>query len=113
MGRYDEVFRASVTDPEGFWLRAASAIDWSVTPMRALDSSNPPFYRWFPDGELNVAYNALDRHVQAGRGERAAVIYDSPVTGTRHTLSYEKLRDEVALFAGVLAGWGSARVTRC
>ena len=93
MGRYDEVFRASVTDPEGFWLRAASAIDWSVTPMRALDSSNPPFYRWFPDGELNVAYNALDRHVQAGRGERAAVIYDSPVTGTRHTLSYEKLRD--------------------
>jgi propionyl-CoA synthetase len=106
MGRYDEVFRASVTDPEGFWLRAASAIDWSVTPMRALDSSNPPFYRWFPDGELNVAYNALDRHVQAGRGERAAVIYDSPVTGTRHTLSYEKLRDEVALFAGVLAGLG-------
>jgi propionyl-CoA synthetase len=95
-----------VTDPEGFWLRAASAIDWSVTPMRALDSSNPPFYRWFPDGELNVAYNALDRHVQAGRGERAAVIYDSPVTGTRHTLSYEKLRDEVALFAGVLAGLG-------
>jgi len=106
MGRYDEVFRASVTDPDGFWLRAAGAIDWSVAPMRALDSSNPPFYRWFPDGELNVAYNALDRHVQAGRGERAAVIYDSPVTGTRHTLSYEKLRDEVALFAGVLAGLG-------
>jgi len=106
MGRYDEVCRASVTDPEGFWLRAAGAIDWSVAPMRALDSSNPPFYRWFPDGELNVAYNALDRHVQAGRGERAAVIYDSPVTGTRHTLSYEKLRDEVALLAGLGVGKG-------
>ena len=112
MGRYDEVFRASVTDPEGFWLGAAGAIDWQVKPVRALDSSNPPFYRWFPDGELNVSYNAVDRHVEAGRGEQAAVIYDSPVTGTRRTLSYRKLRDQVALFAGVLAGLGVGKGDR-
>ena len=112
MGRYDKVFRASVTDPEGFWLRAAGAIDWSVAPTRAADSSNPPFYRWFPDGELNVSYNAVDRHVEAGRGEQAAVIYDSPVTGVRHTLSYRGLRDQVALFAGVLAGLGIGKGDR-
>ena len=106
MERFDEVFRASVNDPEGFWLRAAGAIDWSVRPTQGLDSSNPPFYRWFPDGELNVSFNAVDRHVQAGRGEQAAVIYDSPVTGVRHKLSYRALRDQVALFAGVLAGLG-------
>ena len=112
MGRYDEVLRASVTDPDGFWLRAAGAIDWSVAPTQALDSSNAPFYRWLPDGELNVSYNAVDRHVEAGRGEQAAVIYDSPVTGVRHTLSYERLRDQVALFAGVLAGLGVGKGDR-
>ena len=80
MGTYDEVFRASVTDPEAFWLDAASGIDWSVPPTQALDSTNPPFYRWFPDGELNVAYNALDRHVEGGRADQTALIYDSPVT---------------------------------
>ena len=71
LGRYDEVFRSCETDPEGFWLRAADAIDWQVKPIRALDSSNPPFFRWFPDGELNVSYNAVDRHVEAGRGGQA------------------------------------------
>ena len=112
MGRYDAVLRASVTDPEGFWLSAADAIDWAVAPVSALDSSDPPFFRWFPDGKLNVAYNAVDRHVEAGRGEQAAVIYDSPVTGVKRTLSYRKLRDEVALFAGVLAGLGVGKGDR-
>jgi len=106
VGIYDEVFRASVTDPEAFWLDAASVIDWSVPPTQALDSTNPPFYRWFPDGELNVAYNALDRHVESGRGEQAALIYDSPVTNSRRVYTYRELRDEVAAFAGVLADQG-------
>ncbi len=106
MGGYDKIFRASMDDPETFWLDAAAAIDWQVKPTRALDSSSKPFYRWFPDGQLNVSYNALDRHVEAGRGEQAALLYDSPVTGTRRILSYRSLRDEVALFAGVLAGLG-------
>ena len=106
MGRFDEVVRAGAADPDGFWLGAAGAIDWSVAPTRAVDSSNPPFYRWFPDGELNVSYNAVDRHVEAGRGDQVAVIHDSPVTGVRHTLSYLQLRDQVATFAGVLAELG-------
>ncbi len=111
-GTYDEVLRESATDPDGFWLAASDAIDWQVKPVRALDSSTPPYYRWFPDGELNVSYNAVDRHVEAGRGAWAAVIHDSPVTGARHTLSYLQLRDQVALFAGVLAGLGVGRGDR-
>ncbi|MFC5949231.1 propionyl-CoA synthetase [Pseudonocardia lutea] len=106
MGAYEDVFRASVEDREGFWLRAAEALDWHTPPTRALDESNPPFYRWFPDGEINVAHNALDRHVDAGRGEQAALIYDSPVTDTKRTYTYSQLRDEVALFAGVLRELG-------
>ncbi|MGW4048460.1 propionyl-CoA synthetase [Streptomyces sp. NPDC004721] len=103
---YEDVFRASVEDREGFWLRAAEALDWYKAPTKALDDSNPPFYRWFPDGEINVAHNALDRHVNAGRGNQAALIYDSPVTGTKRTYTYARLRDEVATFAGVLRDLG-------
>jgi len=106
VGTYDDIHSASVADPEGFWLEAATAIDWTVAPKRAIDASRPPFYRWFPDGELNVCFNALDRHVAAGRGEQPALIYDSPVTGTKRRYSYAQLRDEVARFAGVLAELG-------
>ncbi|MFF5139210.1 AMP-binding protein [Streptomyces sp. NPDC013157] len=106
MGTYEDVFRASTEDPESFWLKAAEGIDWDATPHRALDSSGAPFYRWFPDGRLNVCFNALDRHVEAGRGEQPALVYDSPVTGTRRTYTYTQLRDEVAAFAGALAGLG-------
>jgi len=112
MGTYEDVFRASTDDPEGYWLDAAQAIDWHVPPTRALDASRPPFYRWFPDGELNVCHNAVDRHVDAGRGDQAALIYDSPVTGTQRTYTYAQLRDEVARFAGVLAGLGVGRGDR-
>jgi propionyl-CoA synthetase len=103
---YEDVFRSSTDDPEAFWLKAAESIDWHVVPTRALDASNPPFYRWFPDGELNVCHNALDRHVDAGRGEQAALVYDSPVTDTQRTYTYAQLRDEVAAFAGVLVAQG-------
>jgi propionyl-CoA synthetase len=112
VGEYEDIFWASTDDPEAFWLRAAEAIDWHVAPTRALDDSRPPFYRWFPDGELNVCHNALDRHVDAGRGEQAALIYDSPVTGTRRTYTYARLRDEVARFAGVLKDLGVGRGDR-
>ncbi|MEU6305978.1 propionyl-CoA synthetase [Streptomyces chartreusis] len=106
MGMYEDVFRTSLEDPERFWLRAAEGVDWEVAPSRALDSSAAPFHRWFPDGLLNVCFNAVDRHVEAGRGEQAALIYDSPVTGTRRTYTYARLRDEVAAFAGALTGLG-------
>ena len=106
MGGYEDIFRSSTDDPEAFWHGAAVAIDWEVPPSTVLDASRPPFYRWFPDGQLNICYNALDRHVAAGRGDQAALIYDSPVTGTQRTYTYAALRDEVATFAGVLAGLG-------
>jgi propionyl-CoA synthetase len=112
VGAYETQWRASIDDPETFWLGAAQAIDWHRAPSRALDSSRRPFHRWFPDAELNVCHNALDRHVDAGRGERAALIYDSPVTGTTRTYTYAQLRDEVARFAGVLAGLGVGRGDR-
>jgi propionyl-CoA synthetase len=112
MGRYSEVFRRSLTDPDGFWAEAARAIDWYQAPTAVLDRSNPPFYRWFPDGVLNTCFNALDRHVRDGRGGQAALIYDSPVTGTVRTYTYAELLDEVARFAGVLRGLGVDRGDR-
>jgi propionyl-CoA synthetase len=77
-----------------------------------LDASNPPFYRWFPDGVLNTCYNALDRHVRDGRADQAALIYDSPVTGTARTYTFGELLDEVARFAGVLRSLGVDRGDR-
>ena len=106
MGRYQQAFRRSVTDPDGFWGEAAAAIDWDRRPTVVLDRSRPPFTRWFADGILNTCFNALDRHVLAGRGEQPALIYDSPVTGTQRSYSYRQLMDEVARFAGVLRGLG-------
>ncbi|MGD6744339.1 propionyl-CoA synthetase [Streptomyces sp. BH106] len=112
MPSYEEVFRASTEDPEAFWLTAAGAIDWDTPPSRALDSSRAPFHRWFPDGELNVCHNALDRHVAAGRGAQPALVYDSPVTDTKRTYTYAELTDQVAGFAGVLSGLGVTRGDR-
>jgi propionyl-CoA synthetase len=106
MSRYAHEFSRSLADPEGFWGDAAKNIDWYQPPSVVLDRSNPPFYRWFADGTLNTCFNAVDRHVRDGRGEQPALIYDSPVTGTERTYTYEALRDEVARFAGVLRGLG-------
>jgi propionyl-CoA synthetase len=106
MGRYEDVFHRSLTDPTGFWAEAARAIDWYSEPETILDDSNPPFYRWFGGGTLNTCHNALDRHVDGGRAGQRALIYDSPVTGTKKTFTFRELRDETAKFAGVLADLG-------
>jgi propionyl-CoA synthetase len=106
MGRYTEVFRRSLADPEGFWGEAAKGVEWYRAPTVVLDASNPPFYRWFADGILNTCFNAVDRHVRDGRGGQAALVYDSPVTGACRTFTYGELLDQVALFAGVLRGLG-------
>ena len=107
MGDYQAAYRRSVDDPTGFWREAARAIDWERPPgERVLDDSAAPIYRWFPDARLNTCHNALDRHVDAGRGDRPALIYDSPVTGTERTYTYRELRDEVATFAGALRRLG-------
>jgi len=112
MGEYEKQFRRSLDDPEGFWLEAAKAITWTREPTQALDSSAAPIYRWFPDGELNTSYNALDRHVEAGHGERTALIWDSPVTQSVRHYTYSELRNEVARFAGALASLGVAKGDR-
>ena len=106
MGRYAEEFRRSLDDPEGYWRDAAGAIDWITPPTRILDDSAPPMYRWFPDAELNTCYNALDRHVERGRAEQVALIYDSPVTDQVVRYTYEELRDQVAKVAGALRDLG-------
>jgi propionyl-CoA synthetase len=115
MSGYRDAFRTSIDDPERFWGYpdgAATAIDWYRPPTRTLDASNPPFYLWYPDGQLNTCHNALDRHVEAGHGDRAALVYDSPVTGTVRRYSYAELRDEVARFAGVLRELGVVKGDR-
>jgi propionyl-CoA synthetase len=106
MGRFDDVYRRSLEDPEGFWAEAAAAIDWEEPWERVLDDSRAPFYRWFTGGRLNTCHNAVDRHVEAGRADQLALIHDSPVTGTTSTFTYRELRDAVARFAGALAAEG-------
>ncbi len=102
MGTYDETYARTVSDPEGFWLEAAGLVDWIKSPRQALDSSNPPFFKWFPDASLNTCYNALDRHVINGRADQTALIYDSAVTNTKSKYTYAELLGEVAAFAGAL-----------
>jgi propionyl-CoA synthetase len=109
---YREVYESWKADPEGFWMEAAEAIDWTSKPTRALDDSNPPFYRWFADGEANTCWNAVDRHVEAGHGGRAAVIYDSPVTGAKRTITFAELREQVARLAGALMARGVGKGDR-
>ncbi len=110
---YTQAHSRSLTDPEGFWGEVAEGITWSRKWDKVLDDSNEPFYRWFSGGELNTCYNALDRHVENGRGDQTALIYDSPVTGsTVKTYTYSELRDETAKFAGILAEQGVARGDR-
>ena len=106
--RYRDLVQRSLTDPEGFWGDAASDITWTREPDRVLDDSNPPFYRWFAGGQLNICYNALDRHVENGRGGQTALIYDSPVTGAIRRFTYAQLLGQVARFAGVLRHLGVA-----
>jgi len=103
---YDEVYARSRRDPEGFWGAAAEDLHWDRRWDRVFDDSRPPYYRWFTGGMLNTCYNALDLHVDRGRGKQAALIYDSPVTQTTRTFTYLALRDEVARFAGALRQQG-------
>jgi propionyl-CoA synthetase len=106
MGKYEELFQRSIKDPAGFWAEAAQNIDWTKKWDRVLDDSKKPFYRWFTGGELNTCHNALDRHVQGGRADQVALIYDSPVTDTIQKYTYRELLDQVARFAGALRDLG-------
>jgi len=103
---YDDVYARWMSSPERFWAEAAEAIHWQKRWDKVLDASRPPFYRWFPGGVVNSCYNALDRHVENGRADQRALIYDSPMTGTIKSFTYRELLDEVARCAGVLLRQG-------
>ena len=110
--RYAETYAGWQKDPEGFWLEAAKALDWVKAPTRALDAGAGVYGRWFPDGVCNTCHNAVDRHVAAGRGEQTAIIYDSPVTGQKSTLTYAALRDEVSALGAALTDLGVTKGDR-
>ena len=112
MSNYRDVHRASIESPEEFWGEAAKGIDWEKTWDKVLDKQDELTYRWFTGGRLNTCYNALDRHVERGRGEQAAIIYDSAVTQTKRKISYAELLNEVSVFAGALAANGVGRGDR-
>jgi len=111
-GAYQAAFNRSIQDPQAFWGEAAAAIHWYKKWDKVLDDSRAPFYRWFTGGQLNTCYNALDLHVETGRADQAALIYDSPVTSQIKTFTYRELRDTVARFAGALAQQGVAKGDR-
>lgn len=109
---YRELYQSWETDPEAFWMKAADHIDWDRAPSYALDARKAPFYEWYPDAMVNTCYNAVDRHVIAGKGAQAAIIYDSPITGQKDTISYADLRDKTARLAGALRAKGITKGDR-
>jgi propionyl-CoA synthetase len=106
MARYDELYLHSITDPESFWASAAEDLHWYKKWDKVLDMEAEPVPRWFKGAEINTCYNAVDRHVEAGRGDQIALIYDSPITGQQRRISYRELQQLGALFAGVLKKHG-------
>ncbi|MCU0817314.1 MAG: propionate-CoA ligase PrpE [Cypionkella sp.] len=109
---YSDIYAKWKADPEGFWMDAAGAIDWVEKPTSALNSTRAPLYEWFTDGMVNTCWNAVDRHVKAGRGKQPAIIHDSPVTGTKHVVTYAELQDRVSRLAGALRARGITKGDR-
>ena len=109
---YRDIYQAWKDDPDGFWMDAAEAIDWVEKPSKALDDSNAPLYEWFSDGMVNTCWNAVDRHVENGRGDQLAIIYDSPITGTQAKITYAELQEKVANLAGGLSAKGVTKGDR-
>ena len=110
---YEQACACALNDPEGFWAEAAEDVRWYRRWDKVLDDSNPPFYRWFAGAQVNSCFNALDRHVEGGRGDQVALIYDSPLTGGRvERFTFAALADRVARFAGVLARQGVGKGDR-
>ena len=112
MSTYQEVYAQWQSDPEGFWMNAAKAIDWDKTPSKALFDLGKNLYEWFSDGMVNTCYNAVDRHVEAGKGDQVAIIYDSPITGAKDKITFAELQDKVARLAGGLAAKGVTKGDR-
>ncbi len=109
---YTATYARWQSDPEAFWLDAAASIDWVTPPSQALNATRAPFYEWFTDATVNTCWNAVDRHVLAGRGEQAAIIHDSPVTGTKHVITYAELQTRVSRLSGALRAKGITKGDR-
>src|ERR1700738_3192587 len=109
---YDATYRRSLEHPDEFWAEAASELVWYRRWEKVLDGSRAPFYRWFEGGMVNTCFNAVDRHVERGQGNRTAILYDSPVTDTVRAISYRELRDATARLAGALAASGATKGDR-
>lgn len=103
---YRAVYDGWKADPEAFWLQAATGIDWVTPPKRALNDSHAPYYEWFTETSVNTCFNAVDRHVLAGRGDQVAIIHDSPVTHSKREITYAELQTRVAALAGALRAKG-------
>ena len=101
-----KIYDNSIKNPEDFWEKVSSDVFWFKKPTKILDKTNPPFYKWFTDGTTNTCYNALDFHIDRGKGEKTALIYDSPVTNTKKTFTYNALKEKVSKFAGALKNQG-------
>ena len=100
--KFNEIYHESINNPEDFWREASENIFWFKKPSKILNKSNPPFYKWYEDGVTNTCYNALDFHIDQGKGNKTALIYDSPITGNKNKFSYEELKSKVSKFAGAL-----------
>ena len=109
---YKKVYNSWKNDPEAFWMTAADAIDWVTKPSKALFAGRAPFYEWFSDSEVNTCYNAVDRHVLNGRGDQKAIIYDSPMTGTKYSITFSELLEKVSVLAGALTNKGISKGDR-
>ena len=109
---YKKVYNSWKNDPEAFWMTAADAIDWVTKPSKALFADNAPLYEWFSDSEVNTCYNAVDRHVLNGRGDQKAIIYDSPMTDTKYSITFSELLEKVAVLAGALTNKGISKGDR-
>ncbi len=109
---YSDIYSGWKADPEKFWMQAAEAIDWVTPPTRALFAENAPLYEWFADARVNTCWNAVDRHVEAGRGDQLAIIHDSPITHSTKGITYRELRDRVASLAGALKAKGVGKGDR-
>lgn len=110
--QYADVYKSWQNDPEAFWMEQANAIDWVKPPTRALNADNAPLYEWFTDAQVNACYNAVDRHVERGRGDQTAIIYDSPITGKSGKTSFSELQTQTASFAGALRDQGITKGDR-
>ena len=109
---YKKVYNSWKNDPEAFWMTAADAIDWVTKPSKALFADRAPLYEWFSDSEVNTCYNAVDRHVLSGRGDQKAIIYDSPMTGTKYSITFSELLEKVSVLAGALTNIGISKGDR-